>query len=103
MKTRRLLLAACAAGLVASPLAALKVLGLGGKLDEIFHNALADFETSRNVKFRFIPGSPPDNAAKVVATMAKPEYDLVLFDNLYYSLASARGALAKVDEKIATN
>ena len=81
----------------------LKVLGFGGKLDQIFQTALTDFETARNVKFRFIPGSPPDNAAKVVATMAKPEYDMVLFDNLYYSLASARGALAKVDERIATN
>ncbi len=111
MNTRRHLLATCAAALLALPVSALaqgaptelKVLGFGGKLDQIFQSALVDFETARNVKFRFIPGSPPDNAAKVVATMAKPEYDMVLFDNLYYSLASARGALAKVDEKLATN
>jgi putative spermidine/putrescine transport system substrate-binding protein len=81
----------------------LKVLGFGGRLDAIFQKSLSEFETARNVKFRFIPGSPPDNAAKVTATMARPEYDMSLFDNLYFNLASARGGLAKVDERLAPN
>jgi len=81
----------------------LKLLSFGGRLDATFQKAFAEFEATRKVKVRFIPGTPIENSAKVVATMAKPEYDLSLFDNLYYNLASSRGALAKVDQSIATN
>jgi putative spermidine/putrescine transport system substrate-binding protein len=81
----------------------LTLLSFGGRLDEVFKDAFSDFEKANDVKINFLPGSPPDNAAKVVGTMGHPEYDLALFDNLYFNLASSKGALAKVDEKIATN
>lgn len=81
----------------------LTLLSFGGRLDTVFQKAFEDFEKENDVKINFIPGSPPDNSAKIVSTMASPEYDLSLFDNLYFNLASSKGALAKVNEEIATN
>ena len=112
MKLRRKMLTILAGAVLAAQAGAalaqgapteIKVLGFGGKLDSIFAQALGEFEATHKVKFRFIPGSPPDNAAKLVATAARPEYDMSLFDNLYFNLASSKGVLAKVDDKIATN
>lgn len=92
-------LAALAAGpALAQDVPELKLLSFGGRLDTTFQAAIAEFEAARKIKVRFIPGQPLENSAKVVATMGKPEYDLSLFDNLYFNLASSKGALAKIDE-----
>lgn len=96
-------LVAAAGPALAQDVPELKLLSFGGRLDTTFQNALAEFEAMRKVKVRFIPGQPLENSAKVVATMGKPEYDLSLFDNLYFNLASSKGALAKIDETTATN
>lgn len=79
------------------------VASFGGNLDKVYAEALKPFLDARNIVVKWVPGSSLENAAKVVATAGRPEYDLVLFDNLAYSLASSKGVLAKVDEAIVTN
>ncbi len=79
------------------------IASFGGNLDKVYAEALAPFLDARNIVVKWVPSSSLENAAKVVATAGRPEYDLVLFDNLAYSLASSKGVLAKVDEAVVTN
>ena len=100
---------AVAAGAVLSAGAAyaqsktLNVLSNGGSVDKAIQEALGDFEKKHDVTIRWIPGSSGDNAAKVVATKDRPEYDIVMGEDISYQGLSDRGLLAKLDRSIVTN
>ena len=81
----------------------LTVASYGGQVDESFKKATIGFEERFKVKIRWVPGTATENAAKVNATKASPEYDVVFLENLTHSLASSQGLLAPINTAIVKN
>lgn len=75
----------------------------GGLVDDAYRKAAAEFEKKFNVTIRWVPGTATENAARVSATKANPEFDIALMDSLTYDGAQRAGALAKFDPAIMTN
>ena len=81
----------------------LTIASYGGQLDESFKKATAGFEERFKVKIRWVPGTATENAAKINATKASPEYDVVFLENLTHNLASSQGLLSPINTAIVKN
>ncbi|THU05449.1 extracellular solute-binding protein [Lampropedia puyangensis] len=79
------------------------VASFGGQLDETYKKIFAQFEKDNNVTIDWVPGTAPNNVAKLAATRNAPEYDVVLFENVTQRLASTQDLLAPIDTTIVTN
>lgn len=78
----------------------LVVASFGGQLDEVYREVFKPFEQQYKVSIQWVPGTAPGNVAKLAATKAAPEYDVILFENVTQRLASSQGLLAPIDERI---
>ena len=82
----------------------LTVASFGGKVDEVYRKALAGFEQKFGVTIRWVPGTATENAAKVVATRGRPDFDVAMMDDIAMAGLSKRGGLlVPLDPKIMTN
>lgn len=81
----------------------LVVASFGGKIDTAFRMAAKPFEERRGISIRWIPGTAIDNAAKLIATRERPEYDMALLENFTQEAVSRQGVLAPVDAKVVPN
>ena len=81
----------------------LTVLSFGGSIDKAFQKATEGFEQKFGVTIRWVPGTTAENAAKIVATKEKPEYDVGLFDDVAAQGVSKMGLFAKIDPSVVTN
>jgi len=81
----------------------LTVASFGGNIDNVYRKAMAGFEQKFGVTIRWVPGTTSENAAKVAATRNRPEYDVVMLDDVVREGASRIGLLAKLDLAIMTN
>ena len=114
MTTRRSFLASASIGALAALTPALSrsadarqkqlvVASFGGQLDDTYRKIFKDFETTHGVSIQWVPGTAPGNVAKLAASRAAPEYDVILFENITQRLASTQGLLAPIDENIVTH
>lgn len=76
---------------------------IGGFLDETLKRVSAPFEQKHNVRIRWVPGISAEKVAKVEASKANPEYDVVIIDDPFQILGSKRGLWEKIDPVIVTN
>src|ERR1035437_4309582 len=75
----------------------------GGELGASLKDVYKPFESQYNVTIRWIPGeSSAENVARVAATRAKPEFDLVFGDGMSFYVGVAQGLWADIDEQIVT-
>jgi putative spermidine/putrescine transport system substrate-binding protein len=81
----------------------LNVASFGGAVDKAFQKAVDGFEQKFGVTIRWVPGNTAENAAKVVATKGRPEYDVAMLDDVAQEGVSRLGLLAKLDPAIITN
>lgn len=86
-----------------APSNTLVIASFGGKIDNTFRLAAKAFEQRRGITIRWIPGTAVDNAAKLVATRERPEYDMALLENFTQNTATRQGVLAQIDEKRVPN
>ncbi len=81
----------------------LVVATFGGALGATLKEVYEPFEKQYNVTIRWVAGvTSTENVARVAATKAKPEFDLVFGDNMSHYTGSAQGLWAKIDESIVT-
>lgn len=81
----------------------LVIASFGGKIDNTFRMAAKPFEERRGISIRWIPGTAVDNAAKLVATRERPEYDMALLENFTQIAATRQGVLADVNATLVPN
>lgn len=81
----------------------LTVASFGGQLDEVYRRVFRSFESAHGIRIDWVPGTAPGNVAKLQATRAAPEYDVVLFENVTQRLASTQGLLERIDPAIVTH
>ena len=81
----------------------LTVASFGGNIDNALRKAMSGFEQKFGVTIRWVPGNTTENAAKVVATKASPEYDVAMLDDVAQEGVSKLGLLAKLDMSVVTN
>ena len=81
----------------------LTVASWGCALDKTYQKAFAGFEQKYGVTIKWVPGTTSENAAKVLASRANPEYDIAMLDDVAFEGVSKAGALAKLDPAIVTN
>ena len=109
LSMRKHLAAACLAILALSGSAqaantTLTVASWGGKIDETLKKAMDGFEQQFGVKIRWVPGNSTENAAKVVATKANPEFDVVMLDDVgLVAVSDMKDVITKLDLNILTN
>lgn len=103
MWTGKLLIAtATLLGLVggASAQTTLNIASYGGALDKGIEKAVEPWAKKNNIQLRFMPNTTGNNAAKLIATKDKPEFDVILLEDvIFMSDMSKRGVLATFDEK----
>lgn len=76
----------------------------GGSVDRAIEKAFEPWAKKNNVQIRLIPGTAASNSAKIIATAANPEFDLVsLEDVVFLSDVSKRDVLLKFTEKEVPN
>jgi putative spermidine/putrescine transport system substrate-binding protein len=104
LATGLLMVLCCAAQAQPSgPPTTLVVGTFGGELGASLKEVYKPFETQYNVTIRWIPGeSSAENVARVAATKAKPEFDLVFGDGMSFYVGVAQGLWADIDESIVT-
>jgi len=82
----------------------LTVASFGGKVDETYRKAMAGFEEKFGVKIRWVPGTSTQNAAKAVASKSKPEFDVVMLDDVnLYGVSAMGDVLAPLNLEVMTN
>lgn len=82
----------------------LTIASFGGKIDDTYRKAMEGFEQKFGVTLRWVPGTTTENAAKIIATKGKPEFDVAMIDDVAQVQASkAGGVISKIDTSIVTN
>jgi putative spermidine/putrescine transport system substrate-binding protein len=81
----------------------LVIAGWTGGFDKMFEEVAAEFLKQRELKLRWVLGTSVGNIAKVKATKASPEIDLVLADDIPQVAALKEGLWEPLDPKIVTN
>ena len=87
----------------AAPPSELVVGSIGGFLDETLKRVSVPFERKHNVKIRWVPGISAEKLAKVEASKANPEFDVVMIDDPFQILGSTRGLWEKIDRSVVTH
>lgn len=86
-----------------TPSQVLTVVSFGGKLDQAYKKATANFEKQFGATIRWVPGTSTENAARISATRSNGEYDVAILDSLTYGGPQRLGAFAKLDPAIVKN
>jgi putative spermidine/putrescine transport system substrate-binding protein len=98
-------LAIGAAAIVTSPAQAQEVViaSFGSLWQEVLEEALAPWAAANDVEVRFTAGSSTDNVTRAIAARNNPDVDVVMGEEMTFTLGVQEGVFEKLDPAIITN
>ena len=79
------------------------IASFGSLWQEVLEEALAPWAEENNVEVRFTAGSSTDNVTRAIAARNNPDVDVVMGEEMTFTLGVQEGVFEKLDPTIVTN